>query len=455
MNRHNGACLVNKKGLQKWYFHFVRTMSAPRADGDMPLLALSTMKLSMPPARPPSPSHVEETLPGTDITFDEGFEMLKRGVVFSATSGGPVTTSLSMPRRKAVLMDVANEVIDNGRMSARGSSNAFYSLNKNAARRVASATSASGTLQADTVVPDMGLRITTQPLTAGVGDMLKFWEELWLTLIAAAAGLHPDVHLAGIVKDERGQDMRHLETGEIRQSVFVAVQMAYIVDRFVSLKKMLDDKRYNVDWGPSHRMDLYNLVGEISKAGFIHTDIKPANIVYDATRPPGSRFLMIDLGGDFTRLVRDNEVGVDCIRLINTLLAIISTFCLGDASNTAVMLTSNLRASLLVLHTRITRQSDDGENLLCSILQKLGKTEFMRIPQNSSFFSESDYNALAKQILERAVWYGKISTRMAMCAAGEDWREIFERNTTLSAYQLLVKTIIQRVKLVGPAVPLS
>jgi len=417
-------------------------------DDDMPALTLSTLLLRAPTARPLSPSLVEETLPGTDVTFEKGFGMFKRGIVFSATSGQPVKTSLPMPRMKAALTDVVQNLKSVGRQSASGSYNAFYSLNTAAVRSVAVATSASGTLDADDVPPNMGLRITKRPLATPVkaDDMLLLWEEMWTTLIAAAAGLHPNVHLAGIVTEEWGQKLRNRFTGEERLVKFVGVRMAYVVDRFVSLRQMLYDNRYETNWGSSHRLDLSNLVSEISKAGFIHTDIKPANIVYDATRPSGSRFMMIDLGGDYTRLVRNNEVGIDCIQVINTLLMIITTFCSGNASNTAVVITSNLRASLLLLYLRIMRQDDKQENLLCRILSKLDKADAQRINEPSSFFRETDYTALAKQVLAMAIWYARVDTDRDVCAAGEDWREIFNKDTTLSAYQMFIKTINERVR---------
>jgi len=351
-----------------------------------------------------------------------------------------------------------NELIEggfgDGTPANRGSSNNFYVLDRtpDMERRIATTTS-------NGWPGNIGLRVNKTWFVwdfddeSGQQTLLLGWEELWCTLHAASMGLHPRVFMAGLtLKSMIETRTSRMWVGE-REVVTTRARMAYVTARYESLASAMLFTRTDREWGMAHASELDDLIRDISIAGFIHTDIKPLNVVIDESRSTGRLFMIIDMGADYLRFERNGETSTECIWLINALLMIITTFCNGNASVGAIALTSVLRVSLNNMHRTFqaelsaSNNSPGGQWKLCHEFAELFLSDAKRVDKyNSSFYREDDYLALAKAVLDRAEHYGKLDDDSGFkCATTEDWTAIFRANPDMRAYDLLRRIIRERM----------
>ena len=399
-----------------------------------------------------------QTLPGTEITFEQGLRLFTQGVLFYMDTSKNVQVAMFEVdgNPKSVLnklMVKDGPVRDNwGKLKVTrniGSSNSFYSLDSELCREIAATTN-----NGASVVPDMGARISRDVLSRGQPSSnfnkkaLSLWEELWATLHAASMGLHPHVFLAGLWQ----------ENTAVAATDPIKYRSVYVTARYVSLQSGLRSGRDG--WGADNAGALDVLVRDISRAGFIHTDIKPANVLVDESLSSGRKFMIIDMGSDFLRFVQNDEIAVECIQLINTLLMIITVFCHGDAQQNAIKLTGALRVTLRQLHGELEARAPvageappQDEYLLCNYLRVLKLSEREQIGEDEdSFFANDDYNKLARAILSVAAFYAGLEgsgdgDEDMDCADTEDWRVIFNKHRgDLSAYQIFIKAVSERIR---------
>ena len=90
------------------------------------------------------------------------------------------------------------------------------------------------------------------------------WKEAWLTLHAAQRHIHPHVYACGVRKLPSQHDV---------------FQTVYVTAKYFELDEGLQKNHDSLDWGSQIAVSVLELLTESGKAGIIHGDLKPENMV--------------------------------------------------------------------------------------------------------------------------------------------------------------------------------
>jgi hypothetical protein len=412
------------------------------------------------------------TLPGSDIDFERGLELWKMSAAFVLdinytfstvlTTGsaynpatnffsypiGYRTRMLDFPRQSTEtmrdkLLDVLHTVqVTPDTRIGDGSYNRFLRLTPGQQRSILLQAGYDDARAA--VEPEIGMRRTRDSKTLQLSDLYLAekqrtnWEEAWMTMWAAHAGLHPRLYAC----------MQTYESTSGYKTV-------YIMHRHESFDKVINDNRGDANWGMQNAGLLATLVSDMSYAGILASDIKTNNMVYNANASGGMsdrKIMIIDLGADYTRWV--TNVSFECVEMINTLLLLIGMWCKWGGEGGVTELVRPLVGRLKVLVARIMKKrvtrGSEAYNLCVELRSILAKdvNAVNRITSTSSFYRDTDTETLAEHIMAMAEHYGRFDPdgdRSKKCLTADDLRDEFEpyaQDRQMSALELL-GTIMQ------------
>jgi len=292
--------------------------------------------------------------------------------------------------------------------------------------------------------PDIGLRRTRDSKAISVTDpqvdsqILANWEEAWMTMWTAHAGLHPRIWACMQLYTSNG------------------IKTLYVMRKYENFQAVIHRNQGDATWGAQNAGFVAALIYDMSAQGILCSDIKSNNMVYNASGTGDAadrRVMIIDLGADFTRWT--TSTSVECVEMINTLLYLIGVWCKWGGAAGAVALVKPLVARLGVIAPRIMQQRSSRSNAynLCVELKQILARDVNttdRLDNSTSFYRDIDPAKLAEHILQMADNYGHFDPdggSSKKCLQYDDLRGEFApyiNDGNKSALKLLVEIIQDR-----------
>lgn len=322
-------------------------------------------------------------LPGANITAKVAYKLFRDGVVFATREDGEVAHG---GEDGDEMVDAAARILSSDRAVVRrigkGSFNLFYEVDESYA---ASAVAILGYNPDDPAMRLVGKRTQMMPLVKQAGEdeavfqkrRGNMFHEVWVSLLAGAAGIAPRVHCA-YLKDGNRLTM-FIQRGKMG------------LDRYLE-----GFYRYKDTGLLSQSLDV--ILARASSMGLVLTDIKMENMI--VMNDNTLRF--IDFDPVFTMFVNADP---DCVELINILLLCNSVHC-WFPSTAGMLLTKDIRRRL---RERLIPkfENDLSTSSLCGMLLTLYKDDARKYPRLETLFraQSTQHEAIAQHVLFMAGHY--------------------------------------------------